>query len=482
MTGLHDHWHAGLRRAREELARDAGRPLSPDEVSVALKYAVLSLLEAHQGGVAAMRRQVRAGELTRQTLVHCALAALPHVLAIAGEELSVSLDLAEHRQARLADFAVDAALSERLSPELLLASAPVRLPDAPVHALVFSAFPHITHELYPLMVDACVAGVGMVVGVHESWLDAQTIRRAILLTDDAQYLLEADLAVSPPIARVQVLGLDLRTEQAMHAELARRLDGIPMANPAVGAALLDDKARTAAIWQAASLATPASVTVADKADDTLVHFVEAHGPHVVVKPVNGTEGRQVTIFDLRQPGQWARMLSTLDHLRHGGGVLLCVERGSARMMTPDGPRRCVVRLNVCWDGTTARVESGYSQVAGTREGIASAGAGGRVCSLAELWSCLCRENGTALMPTSDDWRQVMALAAAGTMALAAALGTDMPALVGLDLLLDAGLDGAIHPVLLEANPRPSGMSHSRFVTDDGPSDEPGVSLHLWKRP
>lgn len=56
-----------------------------------------------------------------------------------------------------------------------------------------------------------------------------------------------------------------------------------------------------------------------------------------------------------------------------------------------------------------------------------------------------------------------------------ALGDDTPVLTGVDLLLDDGLA----PVLLEANGRPAGHGHARFVTPDGPGDEPGVSVAMW---
>ncbi|HEX2949739.1 MAG TPA: hypothetical protein VHV83_09250, partial [Armatimonadota bacterium] len=52
---------------------------------------------------------------------------------------------------------------------------------------------------------------------------------------------------------------------------------------------------------------------------------------------------------------------------------------------------------------------------------------------------------------------------------------------GVDLLLDADDGGTIQPILLEANGRPAGMGHSRFITPDGPTDEPGVTMHLWQR-
>ena len=98
--------------------------------------------------------------------------------------------------------------------------------------------------------------------------------------------------------------------------------------------------------------------------------------------------------------------------------------------------------------------------------------------MAEVWAHLQRPDGQPFAPDSEDWPAVVRAAEAGASALAATLGPAMPRLLGLDLLLDQRDDGII-PVLLEANPRPAGMSHACIVTADGPATEPGVTRRMF---
>lgn len=379
-------------------------------------------------------------------------------------------------QARIIDLTLDDLESERSSPEVHLSLYPIRLSSLPVHALVFSAYPHAANELYPLLIDAYVAGLQtaccpsyQVVGVHEQWLCDGGFRRAILFTEEDQGLLEANIDNHPRIRSAQVLALDLAEEHAAHRRIESRLPGIPLLNPSGGAARLDDKIWTGRCWQLAGLATPAFAVLRPNDDwrTTMQHFAGGRKT-LVVKPVDGTEGRQVAVL---REGEWPSQVAE--------PLLAMADCDTVRYHAGNLPVRCTVRLNVCWDGSAAQVESGYAQVAGERDGIASAGRGGRIISLAELWSGLCRADGTSITPEPADWMRLLDTARDGATALATALGATMPALTGLDLLLDADVHDRLQPILLEANPRPSGMCHSRFVADDGPGDEPGVSGKLW---
>ena len=373
---------------------------------------------------------------------------------------------------RLLDLNLDDLESERLCPEVQLLAQPMRLPDVPVHALVFSAFPHVANELYPLLVDAYVsepdAASFQVVGIHEEWLTNSGFRRAIFFNEEDQGLIEADIEESPSIRSAQVLALNLREEQASHQRIEAALPNVPFSNPSAGTAKLDDKSWTGACWRDAGLPTPDFLVSDNATPEALQRFAAEHIP-LVVKPVDGTEGRGVILL------QSAGDLPALTE-----NMLIMAERGNVRFAAEYSPVRCTVRLNVCWDGNRAVAESGYAQVAATADGIASAGRGGKIVPLPDLWSHLCRADGSPFSPGVADWRRICDLAAAGVTALAAALGTLMPRLAGIDLLLDIDEQDVLHPVLLEANGRPAGMCHSRYLTPDGPGDEPGVTEHLWK--
>jgi hypothetical protein len=478
-----DYLSEGEARARRELELAADASLSAAERGVALKYAVAAALGARPGGMAAIRAGMREGSLD-----------LPGLRAQALEELASLLDAArragwaEHLerpelQARMVELAIDALLSERLAPEVLLEPESRALPDAPVHALVFSAFTHCTHELYPLLVDALSAGA-QAVGAHESWIAEGKLRRAMLLDAEADRLLEADLDPPAPVASAQVLALDLTREVESHQQIERALPGVPFTNSYAGARFLDDKVWTAATWANAGLNVPAYLTFAPGTPDgemrtALADWLCTHDPKLVVKPADGTEGRGVALIDFAEAEGRANCFVRLHLLIGQGPALVMEERGMLRYASPWGPVRFAFRLNVCWDGEQAWAESGYAQAAGDPSGIASAGRGGRVAPLHEVWGHLQRPDGLAFAPDTESWETVTHAAEAGVAVLAQALGPSMPRLIGLDLLLDLE-DDRIVPVLLEANPRPAGMSHARFVTAAGPTREPGVTRRLWR--
>lgn len=471
-----DYLKVGETRARRELEAGDGA-LSLPERSVALKYALAEALTERFGGVAEVRRQWREGALTLAELRETTVEALRELLPVAKVEYLARPEL----RARVVDLAIDVLLSERLAPEVLLLPERRALPG-PVHALVFSAFTHCTHELYPLLVDALTAGVPAM-GVHERWIANGRLRRGILLDPEANRLLETDF--DPPVtaASAQVLALDLTREAESHQQIERALPGVPFTNPYAGAHILDDKIRTATIWANAGLDVPAFLAFSSGTPDAemraaLADWLCTHHPQLVVKPADGTEGRGVALVDFAQAGERANCFTRLSRLIEHGPALVMEERGQLRYASPWGPVRFTFRLNVCWDGQRAWAESGYAQVAGAPEGIASAGRGGHVIPLADVWAHLQQPDGSPFQTSSEDWQAVTRTAEAGAAALADALGSDMPRLIGLDLLLDLGPDGIV-PVLLEANPRPAGMSHACFVTTDGPTTEPGVTRRLW---
>jgi len=480
-----DFLNDGEARARGELELAPDQALSEAELGTALKYALAASLADLFGGVAEIRRAARGGALTVAELRVAAAKEL-RKLAEAARQADHPI-WAEHLgrpvlQARIADLAIDALLSERLAPEIILAPGSRALsPHPPLHALVFSAFTHCAHELYSLLVDALTAGVHAA-GAHESWVAEGTLRRAILLDAEADRLLEVDLDPPASVASAQALALDLTREAESHQKIESALT-VPLTNPYAGARCLDDKVWTAAAWANAGLEAPAYLSFAPDAADgemraVLADWLCSHTPALVVKPADGTEGRGVELVDFGRPGGGAACFAHLNRLIARGPALVMEERGQLRFTSSQGAVRFTLRLNVCWDGDRAWAESGCAQAAGDPAGIASAGRGGRVTPLIEVWQNLQRSDGTPFTPTAADWQTVLGAAEAGTAALARAIGPAMSRLIGIDLLLDLEADRIV-PVLLEANPRPAGMSHARFVTAAGPTVEPGVTRRMW---
>jgi hypothetical protein len=462
--------------------------------SLDILAALLERLTETLGATCALRKQMRAGALHRDALRAKAEAELLPLLADAPR-------LAAHPwiPRRLVDLALDDLLSERMAPPLALPLAHERLADdARLHGLVFSAFPHITNELYPLLVDAAVAELegcwrGLALGVHVDWLRDGRPTRAIIYDVETNSLIEADLDDAPRLATAQALMLNLRAEGANHARIEAALHGARLLNPLAGARRLDDKTDTARVWSSATLPTPRCLLVAEETPDAETDAFRASlGPRAIRKPVDGTEGRGVEIIDaegspIAEPPLGCAGCGHADAPKPEPRVptpesrpyLLCEERGNLRVASSCGPVRLTVRLNVTWDGRSAIAESGYAQVAASPHSVASVGRGGRIAALTGAWDELCTEDGTPFAPTREDWDRLLAVAQSGVAALATALRDDMPALVGVDLLLDLDEAGHLAPVLLEANPRPAGLSHARLLTPDGQTREPGVSARLW---
>ncbi len=466
----------GISRAYQELGHLPGAELAPAQVGTVWKYVLLALLSAQSGGEEALRRRLTAGEIDRDELSMEVERLLPEAATV-----WPGTPLPEALQQRVLMLAVDAVQSERLCPELLLSPSPISLPDRPIHALIFSAFPHITNELYPLMVDAYVARSECdVIGIHEQWLTGRTFRRAIFCDEQRLELYEADICGQPAISSAQVLALDLRHERQPHRRIEHLLQGIRVFNPSTGARKLDDKAWTGCCWQQAGLPTPAFRVLprnlsSAAAQQTLDEFAGGN-THMVLKPADGTEGRGVT----RLHPHAADTAGLAAALAQGGAVLIMAEHGSVHYHRASAALPLTIRLNVSWDGEIAQAESGYAQVAQTPTGIASVGRGGSIVPLWQLWPHLCLAHDRPFTPDEADWRRLLATAEAGVCALAAALSADMPVLVGIDLLLDVDAAGRLFPLLLEANPRPAGLGHAHLVEIHGPTREPGVSSRIWR--
>jgi hypothetical protein len=132
-----------------------------------------------------------------------------------------------------------------------------------------------------------------------------------------------------------------------------------------------------------------------------------------------------------------------------------------------------LRLNVAAADGCYRAESGYAQVGVRPDRPAAASQGGECRALDEVLPHLVRrDNGQPVAMSAGAWAEVLAAAEAAAGLFAELL------LVGIDLVLAIGESGEPVPVLLEANPRPAGLSHSRFV--QGPERGlPGVSLRMW---
>ena len=132
-------------------------------------------------------------------------------------------------------------------------------------------------------------------------------------------------------------------------------------------------------------------------------------------------------------------------------------------------RALALRLNLVCDGRRHSVESAYAQI-GPDAGATAGARGGEIRPLTAVLPHLAQRHGQkALSVGTSDLEQICVRARE-----AANVFEDL-LLIGLDLVLDVDERGELLPVFLEANPRPAGLSRSRFLN----SSLPGVGTKLW---
>jgi len=162
----------------------------------------------------------------------------------------------------------------------------------------------------------------------------------------------------------------------------------------------------------------------------------------------------------------------LEHVRHiaaGDDVLLRRGVGNLRVLDE------IHRKNVCFDirlnVAAGRVESGYLMAAAPGEIVTSPSAGGRILE----WKEPRRPPGDVTGPAgsfkwdADVWTVI------GRAAEAAAACFPECRLAGVDARLEWDGERLI-PWILDINPRPAGLSHSRYFA----TGEPGVTQRLWR--
>lgn len=469
-------------RACDGLGRSRVAPLSAPEASVLLKYLVAERASAP-------------GAPTRGCVTHVARACLRQIgndgLGALEQALSPSIcrqleTTLQHNTVyteRIIDLAVSDLISEPMAPEVCICLDTVEsLPEDGTnwtHAILFHAAPLITHELYPLAADAMVHDARRsgprirVIGVHGEWLTGSHTQRAIYFDGDHDRFVEVPLAQPLLIDSVQLLALGERQTER-HRCWTSGLKCVQL-NRWEAAAVADDKAEVKRRWHALGLPIAMGKLLPAGDRDTAHGFLASAG-EIVVKPNGGTEGDRV-MFLRQQDGAEETLDAHLAAIWEWGPALVEQRRDGIGWRDPDSGQihSLALRLHVTHDGTSYSAESGYAQLGSGADEPASRGAGGRLLPIAAaLSSLVCRHDGSTATFDDDSLCQLR------TLAESAAAFHDGLGLVGIDIVLDSDGTGGTTPVLLELNPRPAGLAHSRFLPGAGEGRcEAGVSLRMW---
>lgn len=478
-------------------------------LSLCIQQRLTEKIVARFGGPSGIRHRVREGESNLMDVIAREVdARYPDVIAeLLADQAVVERTVLREASGqpmfsqRVKAGVIEAIYGEPLSPPLLILPEPNGpIPErdnpfpGPVHAVCVEYLPNFANELYPLLVDAYVYDLSQpgssrtpVAGVHVSWLDDNwRAKRAIYYRPDENELIETSLVPPVEIKSVHFLAVSPSCHQLYSERFTRR--GIPQLNPYAASMRADDKYGCFLAWKKNGVPTPEAVLIpAGEARDAPAArkrieaaFPVLFGPEpenevlLMVQPNRGTEGRGIRAF--RGPGSWPGMAGRhpdiLEHVRRiasGDDVLL--RRGVGNLLVHDA----IHRKNVCFDirlnVAAGRVESGYLMAAAPGEIVTSPTAGGRILE----WKDPRRPPGDVTSPAggfawdTKIWQEIERAAAA-----AAACFPECR-LVGVDARLEWDGERLI-PWILDLNPRPAGLSHSRYFA----SGEPGVTQWLWQ--
>lgn len=372
------------------------------------------------------------------------------------------------------------------------------------YGVVFGDRIHAGSEIYPLMIDAFESDLERhgchhtrVVGVHKDWLDDYGRARRILFRPRSaagvEELVEAPVAEPLKIDVVHFLHLPGSRERFFHRELSYRFGNwsIPRVNPYAVSSIADDKMAAYTLLAEDGVPVPRTSLVpscvsVERVRTLLPSLLRMiRGELIVVKPNEGTEGDGVRTFSR---GEDLRILEHVLYLRECGYEATVVQefRGDIRYGNPDGSgsRSLDLRINVAWDGDEFRAESGYAQVGGDGPfSPASIGQGGSIVNIKHATDCLVLLLGEdeERIPL-DAWglRRIEKAAARAARAINKLSAGRGPLLfMGIDVRLECGRRGGVSPVVLDINPRPAGLGHSRFL-DSGWTGNAGVTRGLWQ--
>lgn len=470
-------------RACDGLGLPRDTALAANEASVLLKYAIaeIAALPESRGSNAACRAR-----RALRTWVDGGLSVLGRALkADARDAVTRVLRSDPCYAGRLVDLAVCDLVSEPMAPEVCIDPDPwFELPDDGAgwnHGVVFAAAALVTHELYALAADACVHDAHSggpcfrVVGVHGDWLSGAQAHRVLVLDCDRDRFREASLTTPLELDSAQLTALGKRQIER-HRCWASSLP-CPIVNPWPAAAAADDKHGAVSLWRDAGLEVP---------DGELLHpgdRVAARGcldkwGEIVVKPNAGSEGECVLYLDAGDADALSHLDSHLSACWEWGPALVEPRRDRVAWRNRDTGQlhSLAVRLHVGCGAEGPSTESGYGQLGLDESTPATRGGGGMLLPLhTVLQSLVRRDNAAPVEFTAADLDRLRSTsdAAAGVIG---GLG-----LSGVDLVLDVSSRGQIVPVLVEINPRPAGLSHSRFLPGCGGNRcEAGVSLAMWE--
>lgn len=350
------------------------------------------------------------------------------------------------------------------------------LNDRPNYALIFGAETiYFQDTVHAFAIDSCYKA--NILGVHWEWLssDCKGIHRAIIMDRDG-LVKEFAFENFAPIDIAQILHLPLANEHQLHQKLSDQLQNCLQINPYKDSSeQADDKAYSHTLWEQSKrgIESPKFILISQNSDhEELEAFMQDVRPSdIVIQPNKGTEGHNVEKFSSEY--NFKPAIEHINRILAEDDAIVREVRGNVRYTDgiSDSLLNIALRINVAWNGSDFIAESGYAQIAKDENTfVASRGRGGSVIdinkALAGLYYCdlIPFQKWRRFIPTNADILSIKSAATDAAHALNEELMEDNYLKhMGVDILLEVEKGGNIAPVILEANPRPAGLSHSSEI-------------------
>jgi len=275
----------------------------------------------------------------------------------------------------------------------------------------------------------------------------------------------------PPFQEAVILALPGDAERTLHEKIAGRLgrSRVRLLNPARASLRADDKAATLGRLAAKNVPVPEFLLLERRDRSRIVSRLDAfltrhQAAAFYAQPNEGTEGREAYFFTAaefhRSPGLAAEAVSGILLDRR---VIIRKARGNVFFFSRDEPDRGYrpVTFRVFLWRREAEVEAdlGFAEVsASSGHPVTSPEQGGRIVPPAEALANLhFREAGPwRRLVLSPEERPLLPETARRALAASNAGLKNGLRIAGVDLVLEVA-GGRVRPVVLEINPRPSGL-------------------------
>ncbi len=463
------------------------------DFSLFIKKQLLKRVTDHLGNLEDLRTQIHQGNSAlMRSIAQMLDEEYDSILASLKNQLPNNIPLEIFMETRFCERVkqnvLEAIYSEALCPALVIlpkirSFSQVTVPDLPIHLILVEYLPNVAHEVYPLMLDSYLYDLEhwgrtkrLVVCAHTSWINENCeIERGIFYLENYENPMEFDLETARAVSSAQFLCLSPNVHQEWCDHFEKH--HIPLVNPYASAKLADDKFACYQVWNQAGINTPEAVLLcADQRNETsLEKSLEVLQRHhqdlewVVLQPNRGTEGRGTKAFPVLQEEKIpTEMLQHAQTIAAKDDVL--VRKGVGNVKIVDETQNETVYFDIRIHVINGKAESGFLMLSKAGNYVSSPGIGGHVVewTRGKEWTVQTPEHLIPFQVNDEVWNLIE------NTAEKAASAFNETRMLGIDVRLE-WKNGQWTAWVLDCNPRPAGLCHSRFSSDG----EPGVTQRLW---